>query len=36
MTLYAKQKSIDDLANHIIGKVLDALGIDNKIYNRWC
>jgi len=36
MTLYAKQKSIEDITNHIIGKVLDALGIDNKIYNRWC
>ncbi|MCX6817386.1 MAG: UbiX family flavin prenyltransferase [Candidatus Aenigmarchaeota archaeon] len=35
MTLYAKQKSIEDLTNHVIGKTLDVLGIDNKVYNRW-
>ena len=34
MTLYAKQKSIEDLTTHIIGKTLDALGIEN-VYKRW-
>lgn len=35
MTLYAKQKSIEDLTNHVIGKTLDSLDIDNTTYKRW-
>ena len=33
--LYAKQKTIDDVINHTIGKTLDLLGIENSLYNRW-
>ncbi|MFH1237187.1 MAG: UbiX family flavin prenyltransferase [Candidatus Aenigmatarchaeota archaeon] len=35
MTLYAKRKNIEDLTNHVIGKTLDALGINNDAYKRW-
>lgn len=35
LTMYSKPKSIDEMLNHIIGKVLDSLGIENKIYKRW-
>jgi len=35
LTMYSKPKSIDEMVNHIIGKVLDALGIENRIYKRW-
>jgi 4-hydroxy-3-polyprenylbenzoate decarboxylase len=26
---------LDDVVNHIVGKVLDILGIDHKLYHRW-
>jgi 4-hydroxy-3-polyprenylbenzoate decarboxylase len=32
---YGSPKDIDDLINFIVGKVLDILGIENKIYKRW-
>lgn len=35
MTMYSKPENMDDMTNHLIGKALDALGIDNKIYKRW-
>lgn len=35
MTMYSKPKDIDDMVNHIVGKVLDSLGFENKIYKRW-
>lgn len=35
MTLYSKPKRIEEMVDHIIGKVLDSLGIENKIYKRW-
>jgi 4-hydroxy-3-polyprenylbenzoate decarboxylase len=35
LTLYSRPKRIDEIVDHIIGKVLDALGIENKIYKRW-
>lgn len=33
--LYSSDKSIDDIYNFIVGKWLDLLGIENKIYKRW-
>jgi polyprenyl P-hydroxybenzoate/phenylacrylic acid decarboxylase-like protein len=35
LTMYSKPKSIDEMVNHLIGKVFDSLGIDNKVYKRW-
>ncbi|MBE0478123.1 UbiX family flavin prenyltransferase [Candidatus Aerophobetes bacterium] len=32
---YIKPSTIDDLINHTVGKVLDGLGIDNELYERW-
>ena len=35
MTLYSKPKGINEMVDHIVGKVLDLLGIENKVYKRW-
>jgi 4-hydroxy-3-polyprenylbenzoate decarboxylase len=35
LTMYSKPKKIEEMVDHIIGKVLDSLGIENKIYKRW-
>jgi len=35
MTLYSKPKYIREMVDHVIGKVLDSLGLENKIYKRW-
>lgn len=35
LTMYSKPKNIDEMVDHLIGKVLDSLGIDNKVYKRW-
>lgn len=32
---YNKPKNMDDLVNHIVGRVLDQLGIKHNIYKRW-
>lgn len=32
---YPKPKTIDDIVDFIVGKVLDAAGIKNELYNRW-
>jgi polyprenyl P-hydroxybenzoate and phenylacrylic acid decarboxylases len=32
---YHRPKSIDDLINHLVGKVLDHLGIEHDIFKRW-
>jgi len=32
---YHKPKSIEDLVNYIVGKVLDILGIEHTLYRRW-
>jgi len=32
---YHAPKTVDDLVNHIVGKVLDQFGIDNRLFKRW-
>ena len=32
---YAKPRSIDDIVNHSVGRVLDILGIENDLYRPW-
>ncbi len=32
---YTKPKSIDDIVNHTVGRVLDILGIKNDLYKPW-
>lgn len=35
LSFYTKPKSIEDMINYILGKVLDVVGIENKLYERW-
>lgn len=32
---YHQPKKIEDLVDFVVGKVLDAMGIENKLYKRW-
>jgi 4-hydroxy-3-polyprenylbenzoate decarboxylase len=32
---YARPKTIEDVVNHTVGKVLDQFGIDNDLFQRW-
>ncbi|MGM0405211.1 MAG: UbiX family flavin prenyltransferase [Thermoplasmatota archaeon] len=32
---YARTENIDDLVDFIVGKILDNVGLENDIYNRW-
>jgi 4-hydroxy-3-polyprenylbenzoate decarboxylase len=32
---YSKPKTIDDLVNFVVGRVLDALGVNHKLYVKW-
>jgi len=32
---YSKPKTIDDIVNHTVGKILDLLDIDNEKFARW-
>jgi 4-hydroxy-3-polyprenylbenzoate decarboxylase len=35
MAYYYKPKTLDDATNFFVGKVLDALGLEHKLYERW-
>ncbi len=35
ITTYSKPRKIEEVVDHIIGKVLDSLGIENEVYKRW-
>jgi 4-hydroxy-3-polyprenylbenzoate decarboxylase len=35
LSFYSKPKSIDDMVNYILGKVLDVMEIENELYSRW-
>lgn len=32
---YSKPKSIDDIVNVTVGRILDRLGVSNKLYQKW-
>ena len=32
---YHNPKSMDDLVNHVVGKILDVLGVESKLFERW-
>lgn len=32
---YNRPRTIDDMVNFIVGRVLDLLGIENDLYRRW-
>jgi len=34
-TFYTKPKSVDDIVNHTVGRVLDFFGIETKVVRRW-
>jgi 4-hydroxy-3-polyprenylbenzoate decarboxylase len=34
-TFYFNPKTIDDLVNHTVGKILDLFGIDHHLFERW-
>jgi len=32
---YHQPKTVNDMVNHVIGKVLDVLGVESELYRRW-
>jgi flavin prenyltransferase len=35
LTFYQKPKNLEEMIDYVAGKVLDSLGIENKLYRRW-
>jgi 4-hydroxy-3-polyprenylbenzoate decarboxylase len=35
LTFYQKPKTLDDMVDYVVGKVLDPLGIDHHLFRRW-
>ncbi|MEM4699627.1 MAG: UbiX family flavin prenyltransferase, partial [Candidatus Nezhaarchaeales archaeon] len=35
LTFYHKPRSIGDLVDYVVGKVLDVLGLEHGLYRRW-
>ncbi|UCG70862.1 MAG: UbiX family flavin prenyltransferase [Thermoplasmata archaeon] len=35
LSFYSKPRKVEDMVNQVVGKVLDALGIENELYERW-
>ena len=35
MAYYYEPKSVDDVTNFFVGKVLDALDVEHQLYRRW-
>ncbi len=32
---YHRPKSIDDIVNHLVGKILDLLNVEHDLFKRW-
>jgi 4-hydroxy-3-polyprenylbenzoate decarboxylase len=32
---YQHPETLDDIINHLVGKVLDLLGFENNLFSRW-
>lgn len=32
---YHRPKTMDDLVNHVVGRILDSFGIEHELYGRW-
>ena len=32
---YHEPKTVNDMVNHVVGKVLDVLGVESELYKRW-
>ena len=35
ITMYSKPQTIEAMVDHILGKILDSMGIENSVYRRW-
>jgi 4-hydroxy-3-polyprenylbenzoate decarboxylase len=35
LSFYSKPKNVDDMIIFVLGKVLDVLGVENELYERW-
>ena len=36
LSFYNNPRTITDMTNHIVGKILDCFGLDSATYRRWC